>query len=118
MDRWECEVCGIETAEDHDHSADAVVIRDGWRGQYLAPTEVLDIADLVGEDNVPQDVRDAADRWLTQMAASSSDGQEGEDDADTVLDWLTEQGESLLWDAGYSILSEDGYVIYRRSWDS
>ncbi len=113
MDEYieQCEVCGEDLTGGLEHEHEAIIIRDGARGQYLAPTFVLDVADLVGIDKVPADVRAAAAAWLDQMGARGIDVQDF--DAELVLDWVSTRASSLLADAGYTDISDDGYVIYK-----
>jgi len=111
---FECIVCDAKGEQPSGHEHEAVVIRDGWRGQFLAPTAVLDIEEF--GIAVPSEVLAEAKRWLAEMD-ERDDRQEHHDEepfTDLVLDWLSEQGESALYDAGYVIVWEDGYVIYKR----
>lgn len=105
-----CLVCGLEDApEDHEHEAE--IMRDGWRGQYLAPTLVLDIDAITPAGSVPSDVLKAASRWLDTMGPAVD--ETAEDDCTLVLDWLSDHDYALLDEHGWLLVQDDGYAIYR-----
>lgn len=128
---WEdadsCPICGADVPStvkyagslidafwaDHEHFDAVEIVRDGWRGQYLTPTFVGDVSDLVGADKVPNEVRAAADVWLASMGPASPDVEPSADDVETVLDWTTYHADSILADAGYLADWDDGYIIYK-----
>lgn len=121
----ECPICGADLPTDgtestmdtwwadHEHTDSVVVVRDGWHGQYLAPTLVLDVHDLT--DKVPADVRTIAERWLGSMGPDAPIEEVSGNDADVVLDFVTYHADDLLDGAGYVLDSEDGYTIYQRT---
>jgi hypothetical protein len=105
-----CTICHGSGDREHDHSGDVAVMRDGWRGQFLAPTFVLDVHDLTSK--VPSRMRDIAERYLAQMGMVTLGEETTVEEYEELSDYVTYSADSLLADAGYLAHWEDGYVIY------
>ena len=106
----ECQVCG-EEGDFLDHGHVDVVSRDGWRGQYLGDTFVLDVRDILGESAVDIEVARAAARRIREMHYMDAHDST-EQDAELVYEAIDDL-EQKLFVEGYVAVWDDGYVIYK-----
>lgn len=93
----DCEICGQSknNPDGHDHSGQAIYIRDGSRGIHLVPTFIEDACQILGRE-LPvlrvQHEDDDGDGWDEQVELANR------------LEMELPEGVKVLW--------EDGYVIY------
>jgi hypothetical protein len=85
-----------------------VVIRDGWRGQYLVPTFILDTEDII-PGTVETDILELAEKWLAQMDDYSLPSLT--DDENEAVMWDVDFCERALYEAGFIVEWDDGYTI-------
>lgn len=89
---------------DMECMAKAVIIRDGARGRFLRSTLIED-AHAILERELPA--------WYEGEDAPETLSDEAQNDYFDMMNDLARDCDGWLFDAGYYVYQNDGYVIYK-----